>query len=73
MDKMKVAVLEANERCNRSIEGLSRELDRADRLQAHLRAAQNECSEACNNVEAADVTTRFFFFFFFFFFFLYKT
>jgi hypothetical protein len=44
-------VFEANERYTRSVSGLSAELDRADQLASLLRAAQNECSEACKNAE----------------------
>jgi len=51
---MKKEVFEANEQYNRSIEGLSSELDHADQLESRLRAVQNECSEACKNAEIAE-------------------
>jgi SMC interacting uncharacterized protein involved in chromosome segregation len=37
---------------NRSVEGLSSELDCQDRLEAQLWAVQNECSKSCKNAEA---------------------
>jgi chromosome segregation ATPase len=52
--RLKKEVLEANEWCNRSVEGMSRELNRVDQLESQLRAVQNECSKACKNVEAAE-------------------
>jgi hypothetical protein len=51
---MKKEVFEANEQYNRSIEGLSSELDHADQLESRLRAVQNECSEACKNAEITE-------------------
>jgi chromosome segregation ATPase len=48
-------VFEANERYTHSVAGLSAELDRADQLASRLWAVQNECSEACKNVENPEV------------------
>jgi hypothetical protein len=50
--------LEANERYNRFVEGLSSELDRADQQESQLLAIQNECSEACKNAEAVEAEKR---------------
>jgi chromosome segregation ATPase len=47
-------VSETNKCYNRSVEGLSSELDRADELEAQSHAIQNECSKACENAEAVE-------------------
>jgi hypothetical protein len=53
--RLEKEVFEANEQYTHSVASLSVELDRTDQLASRLRAVQNECSEACKNVENAEV------------------
>jgi chromosome segregation ATPase len=51
---LKKEVFDTNERYNRYVKGLSKELDRLDQLESRLWAVPNECSKACKNVEVAE-------------------
>jgi hypothetical protein len=51
---LKKEAFDANERHNRSVEGLSNELDHAYQLESRLQVVQNECSEECKNAEVTE-------------------